>query len=142
DLDDVKPSEAAAGGVQTEVVVDRVQLDGESLRRVQQAIETAHARAGRVEVRLGEEAGAGASAAHGEAATHHSLGRGLSCPGCARAFDPPRAGLFSYNNPVGACEGCRGFGRIIAVDWDKVVPDPERTLADNAIKAWAGPSAD
>ena len=50
--------------------------------------------------------------------------RGLVCPTCARAFEPARPGLFSYQSPLGACPACRGFGRTIGIDWDKV--DPRR----------------
>ncbi len=74
------------------------------------------------------------------AATHATVTRGLACPKCSRAFDPPRAGLFSYNSPFGACEACRGFGRLIAIDWDKVIADPRKTLGGGAIKPWSGPS--
>src|SRR5262249_31407023 len=55
--------------------------------------------------------------------------------------EPPRPGLFSYNSPLGACESCRGFGRTISVDWDKVIPDHGRTIAQGAIRAWSGKSA-
>ena len=63
-----------------------------------------------------------------DALAAHPVVRGLVCPKCARAFEPPRPALFSYNSPLGACEACRGFGRIIAIDWDKVIPDPNKTL--------------
>ena len=57
-------------------------------------------------------------------------------------FEPPRAGLFSYNSPLGACTDCRGFGRVIAVDWDKVIPDKTKTIAKGCIKAWSGKSSE
>src|SRR5262249_9124606 len=73
---------------------------------------------------------------------HVAIARGLVCPSCARAFDPPRPGLFSYNSPLGACTDCRGFGRIIAVDWDKVIPDKTKSIEDGTIKAWSGRSSE
>ncbi len=106
-----------------EVVVDRVDVVSRDARRLEEAIEAAWARSdGRAELRIERPAQRplGAEAAP----THVVVARGLVCPKCARAFEPPRAGLFSYNSPFGACEACRGFGRIIAVDWDKVIPDP------------------
>ncbi len=128
DLDEVRPSEATAQGTRVEVVVDRLELRARDARRLQQAIETAWDRGGgRAELR--------------DAEFHAPLVRGLSCPKCGRAFDPPRPALFSYNSPLGACEACRGFGRVIEVDWDKVIPDPSLPLGKNAIKAWAGKSA-
>ena len=44
--------------------------------------------------------------------------------------------LFSFNSPVGACETCRGFGRIIGIDYGLVVPDETKTLAGGAVKPW------
>ncbi len=129
ELDDVRPSEAAAPGVRVEVVVDRVGVSSRERRRLEEAIDAAWLRGGgRAEVR--SEAGG----------AHASVQRGLACPKCARAFDPPRGGLFSYNSPFGACDACRGFGRVIAIDWDKVIPDPRKSLGAGAIKPWSGPS--
>ncbi len=128
EIDEVRPSEATGPGVRLEVVVDRVGVSARDARRLQEAIEAAWSRSGgRAELRA-------------ESGAHVTVARGLVCPKCARAFDPPRPGLFSYNSPFGACEPCRGFGRIIAIDWDKVIPDPRRTLGGGAIKPWSGPS--
>ncbi|MBX3232753.1 MAG: excinuclease ABC subunit UvrA [Labilithrix sp.] len=128
EIDDVKPSEAGRPDVAVEVVVDRLKVGAGERRRLQHAIEQAWERGGgRAELR-----------ALDGAAAHVAIGRGLVCTGCARSFDPPRPGLFSYNSPLGACADCRGFGRIIAVDWDKVIPDKEKTIAKGAIKAWSG----
>ncbi|MBV9947789.1 MAG: excinuclease ABC subunit UvrA, partial [Myxococcales bacterium] len=140
EIDEVRPSEAAATGVRIEVVVDRVRVAARERRRLEEAIEAAWARgAGRAELR-GDRPDPGAEAGSGAASTHVLVTRGLSCPGCARAFDPPRPGMFSYNSPFGACEACRGFGRVIAIDWDKVVPDGRKTIEKGAIKPWSGAS--
>ncbi len=134
DIDDIRPSEAGRPDVAVEVVVDRLQVGKSELRRLQQAIETAWERGGgRADLRATDP---------GEAIAHVAIARGLVCPSCARAFDPPRAGLFSYNSPLGACEACRGFGRVIAVDWDKVIPDKRKTIAGGCIKAWSGKSSE
>ncbi|MFO0680079.1 MAG: hypothetical protein U0169_26390 [Polyangiaceae bacterium] len=131
DVDEVKPSEATARDVRVEVVVDRVRLDAKDARRIQEALESAwNEGEGRAELRLESNA------------AHVPVGRGLACPSCARTFEPPRPALFSYNSPLGACEACRGFGRVIGIDWDKVIPDPSRTIAQGAIRAWAGKSAE
>jgi excinuclease ABC subunit A len=138
DIDDVRPSEAGRPDVAVEVVVDRLKLGKSDSRRLQQAIEIAWERSGgRAELRA-EAAGPEAD----DGAKHVTLGRGLVCPSCARSFDPPRPGLFSYNSPLGACTECRGFGRVIAVDWDKVIPDKDKSIADGAIKAWSGRSSE
>lgn len=150
DLDAVKPSEASGALVRVEVVVDRVAVSARDLRRLQQAIEVAWERGhGRAELRTeaslrpvgADREAAPASVAPG-ALPHLPVLRGLVCPECTRAFEPPRPALFSYNSPLGACEACRGFGRIIAVDWDKVFPDPARTLSGGAIRPWLGKSSE
>jgi excinuclease ABC subunit A len=60
----------------------------------------------------------------------------LECPTCGLVSRDPVPNLFSFNSPLGACEVCRGFGRVIDVDFDLVVPDPNRSLADGAIRPW------
>ncbi|HLY38488.1 MAG TPA: excinuclease ABC subunit UvrA, partial [Candidatus Binatia bacterium] len=62
---------------------------------------------------------------------------GLECAGCGFAIRDPVPNLFSFNSPLGACETCRGFGRIIDLDLDLVIPDPRRTIADGALKPWS-----
>src|ERR1700753_2208225 len=43
-------------------------------------------------------------------------------------------GLFSFNSPIGACETCRGFGRVIGIDYSLVIPDTGNSLAGRAIR--------
>jgi excinuclease ABC subunit A len=148
DLDEVRPSEATAPDVRLEVVVDRVALRASDARRLQHALETAWERGdGRAELLVETSSRTGQQALPlddetATAAKRVALARGLSCPACSRVFDPPRPGLFSYNSPVGACGACRGFGRTIEIDWDKVIPDRSRSIRKGAIKAWAGSSAE
>jgi excinuclease ABC subunit A len=61
----------------------------------------------------------------------------LECAACGFAVRDPVPNLFSFNSPLGACESCRGFGRIIDLDLDLVIPDPRRTLGEGAIKPWS-----
>ena len=70
----------------------------------------------------------------------HVLRRGRGCPECARPLGKASMGLFSYESPLGACPTCRGFGRTIGIDWDKVIPDQRRSLAKGAIRPWSGAS--
>ncbi len=60
----------------------------------------------------------------------------LLCPDCDIHYNDPVPNLFSFNSPIGACETCRGFGRTIGIDYDLVVPDDSRTLAQGAVKPW------
>ncbi|MGA1252483.1 MAG: excinuclease ABC subunit A, partial [Burkholderiaceae bacterium] len=64
----------------------------------------------------------------------------LSCAGCSTSFREPRPALFSFNSPVGACETCRGFGRVIGIDRGLVIPDENKSLKDGAIKPWQSKS--
>ncbi|MEN9765430.1 MAG: hypothetical protein RL397_1385 [Pseudomonadota bacterium] len=64
----------------------------------------------------------------------------LSCARCGTGFREPRPALFSFNSPVGACETCRGFGRVIGIDRGLVIPDENKSLDAGAIKTWQSKS--
>lgn len=53
-------------------------------------------------------------------------------------FEPPSVNLFSFNNPYGACKTCEGFGRVLGIDENLVIPDPERSIYDDAVAPWRG----
>ncbi|HUY84800.1 MAG TPA: excinuclease ABC subunit UvrA, partial [Steroidobacteraceae bacterium] len=61
---------------------------------------------------------------------------GLHCAHCDISYQDPTPSTFSFNSPIGACETCRGFGRVIGVDYGLVIPDDTRSLRDGAIKPW------
>ena len=63
----------------------------------------------------------------------------FECARCGQAFEEPQPRLFSFNNPFGACPACHGFGNLIEIDQELVVPDPARTLAGGAIEPWSRP---
>jgi excinuclease ABC subunit A len=67
---------------------------------------------------------------------HYS--KGLHSPETGRTFRPASPALFSFNSPLGACPQCRGFGRIIEIDYRLAIPDQSVSIADGAIKAWEG----
>ncbi|MGQ9615215.1 MAG: excinuclease ABC subunit UvrA, partial [Spirochaetota bacterium] len=60
----------------------------------------------------------------------------LHCPDCDIHYRDPVPNLFSFNSPIGACETCRGFGRIIGIDYELVVPDETKSLEEGAIRPW------
>ena len=66
--------------------------------------------------------------------------RSFSCNRCERNFSEPEPLLFSFNSPLGACSSCQGFGRIIGVDWQKVIPDPKKTLKERPFAPWNTPA--
>ena len=53
-------------------------------------------------------------------------------------FEEPVPNLFSYNNPFGACPVCEGFGQVLGIDPDLVIPDKRLSLYEGAIAAWKG----
>ena len=65
----------------------------------------------------------------------------FSCSACERTFPNITAQLFSFNSPVGACPNCKGFGNLLDIDEQKVIPNPALTLAQGAIKPFTMPSA-
>jgi excinuclease ABC subunit A len=58
------------------------------------------------------------------------------CAECDIEYSEPTPALFSFNHPVGACPACRGFGRIISIDYDLVLPDRSRALAQVVVRPW------
>lgn len=54
------------------------------------------------------------------------------------SFPEPTPQLFNYNNPYGACPTCEGYGRVLGIDLDKVVPDKTKSVYDGAVAVWKG----
>jgi excinuclease ABC subunit A len=105
------------------VLVDRVKVDAEARVRLCEALSTAFA--------LGE--GRAEIVIDGKAGEPMRFDEGFACSRCGRALRPPEPALFSFNSPLGACEACQGFGRVIGVDLDKVIPDHRKTLREGAV---------
>ena len=113
-----------------DVVADRFRLQGADTQRVMEAIETALKRgSGRLTVYAGDE---------GEQVWKYSTG--LHCPESDLRYADPQPALFSFNSAFGACESCRGFGRVIGVDLGLVIPDDKKTLRNGAIKPMQTPA--
>lgn len=53
-------------------------------------------------------------------------------------FEEPTEHLFSFNNPIGACPMCEGYGKVTGIDENLVVPDKNKTIFENAIACWRG----
>jgi excinuclease ABC subunit A len=65
------------------------------------------------------------------------------CAACDITYREPSPAMFSFNHPMGACPACRGFGRVITIDYPRAIPDRSKTLAEGAIKPWqSGMSAE
>ena len=63
----------------------------------------------------------------------------FECRMCGIAYETPQPRLFSFNNPFGACPTCHGFGNIIELDMDLVIPDRSKTINQGAIEPWSKP---
>ena len=56
------------------------------------------------------------------------------------SFELPSVNFFSFNNPYGACKRCEGFGTVLGIDQDLVIPDKELSVYEGAIAPWRGES--
>ncbi|MCE5267074.1 MAG: hypothetical protein LLG00_04235, partial [Planctomycetaceae bacterium] len=64
----------------------------------------------------------------------------LSCENCGIDYPEPEPRLYSFNSPLGACPVCEGFGNVIGIDMDLVVPDPSKSIREGAIAPWNTPA--
>ncbi len=53
-------------------------------------------------------------------------------------FEEPTENMFSFNNPVGACPKCEGYGKVIGIDPDLVIPNHELSVYEEAVQCWRG----
>ncbi|MCU0757686.1 MAG: excinuclease ABC subunit UvrA [Steroidobacteraceae bacterium] len=126
-----------------DVIQDRLRGDGIDRSRLAESVEAAlrHGR-GRMHVHV-VSAGAPETAAPAKTPPVLDTWRystTLHCAGCDIAYREPTPSAFSFNSPVGACEACKGFGRIIGVDYGLVIPDESKTLRGGAIRPWQSES--
>jgi excinuclease ABC subunit A len=116
------------GGKTLLVVIDRLAVSPSVRGRLNDSLEMAfRVGKGSVEVRTTE----------GECYKFYA---GFVCSGCGRSFKEPEPHLFSFYSPLGACPTCQGFGRIIGLDLDKVIPNPRLSLNERPIVAWNTPA--
>jgi excinuclease ABC subunit A len=113
-----------------QVIVDRLKVDGDLRARLTDSIETAY-----------QEGGGAAFAIQlaDEAPVVHRFSERFECRPCDIQYEIPQPRLFSFNNPFGACPVCHGFGNIIELDMALVVPDPSKSIQQNAIEPWSKP---
>ncbi len=62
------------------------------------------------------------------------------CPNCGKTAQLRNAASLSFNNPIGACKTCKGFGNIIDIDPERVVPNPNLSILNGAIEPFTKPS--
>ena len=128
----------ARDGEQLHVVQDRFRFSSVERARVIEAIEAAlRVGQGRVDVHVAAD-GVETPAAAAQPTWRFSTD--LHCADCDIHYQDATPSLFSFNSPLGACETCRGFGRVIGIDYGLIVPDASKTLRDGAVKPWQSPS--
>jgi excinuclease ABC subunit A len=112
------------------VIQDRITVSPENQTRLLEAIEAA-LRLGRGQLAV---IPAGSKRTSTEYANILPFSSGWHCAHCDIEIAPPVPGLFSFNNPIGACPKCRGFGRSIGIDLDRAIPDRSLSIANGAVK--------
>lgn len=110
---------------EVQIVIDRVRLDAEE--------ETAHRLADSVQTAFFE--GRGDCFLEVDGVSRHFSDR-FELDGIP--FEEPSPNFFSFNNPYGACRRCEGYGKVIGIDPDLVIPDKSRSVYDGAIAPWRG----
>jgi len=111
-----------------DVVADRFRIGSVDRARAIEAIEVALKRgSGRLTVHV-------LPAEEGAVAPVWKFSTGLHCPESDIRYAEPLPSMFSFNSAVGACETCRGFGRVIGVDMGLVIPNDKLTLRAGAIR--------
>ncbi len=141
-----------------EVVQDRIRMSSAEKARVSEALESA-LRVGQGKVNIyvhdekwGHSRLSAEDPAESEAASKVDsdptfepgpcwrFSSDLHCPDCDIHYSEPVPSLFSFNSPIGACETCRGFGRVIGIDFGLIVPDETKSIRDGAVRPWQTPS--
>ncbi|GAB4251902.1 MAG: excinuclease ABC subunit UvrA [Candidatus Methylacidiphilales bacterium] len=122
----------AATAFHLSIVQDRLTLAAENKARLAEALETA--------LRLGNGIVEVRPTSDGEPLRYANR---WICPYDRTEFPEPNPRLFAFNSPIAACPTCNGFGRIIGLNLDLVIPDRSLTLAQGAIRPWqSGMSAE
>ncbi len=124
-------------GARVQVIQDRIRVSEENRSRLAEAVEIA-LRFGKDRINVvpvaDEKEVRGKKKLLGEI----PFSTGWHCAHCDLDIRPPTPGLFSFNNPLGACPQCRGFGRTIAIDLHKAIPDRSLSIAEGAVRVFRG----
>ncbi len=115
-------------GETVSVCVDRLKMDSKNRKRLTDSVDSA-ARLGHGKMQVVIEG------------RLYSFSDEYRCLTCGKLFWEPSPNLFSFNSPLGACPTCQGFGRVITIDPNLVIPDVKKSLAEGAIEPWTKPSA-
>ena len=126
-------------GARVQVIQDRIAITEKNRPRLVEAVETA-LRFGKGQVNIIPIAeSAQRSTDHRSLTTDHiPFSTGWHCAYCDLDIRLPTPGLFSFNNPLGACPECRGFGRTISIDLNKAIPDRRLSIKRGVVRVFRG----
>ncbi len=125
-------------GARVQVIQDRIAVSEANRTRLVEAIETA-LRFGKDKINVIALSSEESKIENRESKIHQNpFSTGWHCAHCDLDIRPPTPGLFSFNNPLGACPDCRGFGRTIAIDLNKAIPDRSLSIAQGAVRVFRG----
>jgi excinuclease ABC subunit A len=128
-----------------DVVVDRITVQPDAGERLRDSLEAA-LEAGRglalayVEMTSAPAAAEGSASIDDRSWSRRVYSRRLRCEHCGIQYPDVEPQLLNFNNPLGACPACEGFGNLLDVDMDRVVPNPEKSLREGAIAPWNTPA--
>ena len=121
------------------VVVDRIKTAPDARTRITDSVEIAYSEGGGAAWALQLPEGSPSESGQPAAPIQHHFSERFECRTCGTPYEDPQPRLFSFNNPFGACPTCHGFGNIIELDQDLVVPDPSKSINQGAIEPWTKP---
>src|SRR5213594_1797846 len=130
---DVDPKKIKRLGARVQVIQDRLAIAQETRARLVEGIETA-LRFGKGKINIIPIV----SDSQPSTLNPHPFSVGWHCAHCDIDIRPPTPGLFSFNNPLGAFPYCRGFGRTIAIDLDKSIPDRSLSIKQGVVRVFRG----
>ena len=125
-----------------EVVVDRVRIEGDLRSRLTDSVETSYREGGGAAfavILAGDRRPETGDQRPETGDQRLDFSERFECRPCGIAYETPQPRLFSFNNPFGACPTCHGFGNIIELDMNLVVPDASLSINQGAIEPWSKP---
>lgn len=107
-----------------EIVVDRLNINNDNRQRIVDAVSLA-LKHGKGALMILPQNGKEQKVRH--------FSKNLMCPTSGISYEEPAANFFSFNSPYGACPKCNGIGMIAEVDYNKIIPDPEKSIKQGGL---------
>ena len=127
-LDDTDLINSGSKEITVEIVIDRVVLETDQRSRIADSLELAF--------REGKDSATILIAKKNSSWKEFTVSQHLSCENCATVYSPITPKYFSYNHPEGACPECGGLGQSLQFKDKLIIPDPDKSVKNGAIKPW------